>query len=239
VKDILALLGILFLALLGMAILAGFNTMTGGQITVMVDGTPLGPENWSLPDLGSLDIGGPGPNTANPGAVSTQVIGGSGPQWTNPLDGQPLPELFPTATTVPTAVPPLDPTVYRSEVTVRLKSFAAALESFLATNDRLALNNALLDDPAWRSEMRATLDQVSAAGQALDVSAPPPLEYAQIHAHLEQVGPNAQSLRDRYLQAMDTRDPQDFTMAGEHYQRIKETLTQALGEMIKAGWPVE
>jgi hypothetical protein len=239
VKDLLALLGILFLALLGMALLAGFNTLTGGEITVMVDGTPLGPENWRLPDLGSLNIGEPGPDQANPGAVSTQIIGGSGPQWTNPLEGQPLPELFPTATPVPTAVPPLDPTVYRSEVTVRLKSFAAALESFLAANDRLALNNALLDDPAWRSEMSATLDQVSAAGQALDDSAPPPLEYATIHSYLEQVGPEAQGLRDRYLQAMDTRDPRDFTMAGEHYQRIKETLTQALGEMINAGWPVE
>jgi hypothetical protein len=122
---------------------------------------------------------------------------------------------------------------------VRLKSFAAALESFLAANDRLALNNTLLDDPAWRSEMRATLDQVSAAGQALDDSTPPPPEYATIHSYLEQVGPDAQGLRDRYLQAMDTRDPQDFTMAGEHYQRFKEALTQALGEMIKAGWPVE
>jgi hypothetical protein len=38
---------------------------------------------------------------------------------------------------------------------------------------------------------------------------------------------------------MDSRQSQDFTAAGDHYQRIKEALTQALGEMINAGWPVE
>ena len=222
-----------------MALLLGFNTLTGGEIGVTVDGTPLGPGDWRLPDLGSLIVGVTGPDPESPGAISTQVIGGSGPQWTNPLEGQPLPELFPSETPAPTAAPPLDPTVYRSEVTVRLKSFAAALETFLAANDRLAADNALLDDPAWRSEMSATLDQVRATGLALDDAAPPPPEYAPIHAWLERAGPEAEGLRDRYLQAMDSRDPQDFTAAGDHYQRIKEALTQALGEMIQAGWPVE
>jgi hypothetical protein len=237
-KDLLAFLGIVFLALLGLAFLLGFSSLTGGEIPVTINGTPLVPADWKFPDLRSLNTGAQDPDAANPGPVTTQVIGGSGPQWTNPLEGQPLPELLPPATPLPTAVPPLDPTVYRSEVTVRLKSFAAALEAFLAANDRLALNNALLDDPAWRSEMSATLDQVSAAGLALDDPAPPP-EYAPIHVWLERAGPEAEGLRDRYLQAMDSRQSQDFTAAGDHYQRIKEALTQALGEMINAGWPVE
>jgi hypothetical protein len=54
----------------------------------------------------------------------------------------------------------MEPVEYRTEVALRAKSFAAALESFLAANDRLANDGALLKDPSWSSEMSVILVQV-------------------------------------------------------------------------------
>jgi hypothetical protein len=133
----------------------------------------------------------------------------------------------------------LDPGVYRAEVMIQARSFGSALEAFLEANEKLAGDNALLDDPDWQNEMRAIVEQVKASGLGLAGVGPPPGEYQAIDDWLERVGPEAEGLRDNYLQALDTRDPQFFAAASDNFARIKEYLYQALEEMARAGWPME
>jgi hypothetical protein len=133
----------------------------------------------------------------------------------------------------------MDPVEYRTEVTLRAKGFAAALESFLAANDRLARDDALMKDAAWSSEMSVILAQVAETGRALSEVGPPPAEYAEIHTWLVQVGPEAEGLREHYQYSLDSGDPSGFTDAGKNFNQIKEDLAAALSEMSKVGWPLE
>jgi hypothetical protein len=231
-RTVLEFFGLVFFALLGLVLVAGFMTLSGNApLEVRVDGTPL-----SLP--AGFPTGLP-EWLQNPTVVATLPGSQIEIERTNPLEGQPLPELFPTPTLEPTPQPPLDPVVYRTEVTLRAKNFATALEAFFAANDRMAQNPILLDDPAWREELHVLLGEISTTAHSLAEVDPAPVEYDAIDAWLKRVAPEAEGLRLAYLEGLDSRAAEDFTTAGDHFNRIKEYLGEALIEMANAGWPLE
>ncbi len=133
----------------------------------------------------------------------------------------------------------MDPVEYQTEAMIRLKRFASVSEIWLASNDKLMRNNSLLQDPAWRSEVKGNLADVAAAGQALANIGRPPVEYEQIDAWFKRVGPETMRLQANYLRAMDSANPQDFTAAGDNFTRIKQYLTQAAQRMLVDGWKVD
>lgn len=181
--------------------------------------------------------------------VESQPVGTA--VWSNPLDELPvwtaeaLPTLSPTPVPTetpwptPTPIPPLDPFVYQTEVMLRLKDVAAALEHWLDLNKELANNWALLDDPAWQATMYTVLGKIQTSAQALGEVTPAPVEYASIQALLEQTGIEAQALSDHYAQAMWTQDKAQFTAAGDSFTRMKTYLAEAVAAMLDAGWKIE
>lgn len=224
-KNCLAVLGLIVLSVIGglaMMLLYLYYTEPAGSAspTVVIQGTAA----VTGPDLGPVET----------------LVGGSQPQWTNPLESQPVPQIIPpTETPTPTPVPPLDPVVYRTETMIRARSFGDALEAFVQANEELGQDNLLLENAEWRSRMLTILEQVSFSGQALAEVGPPPAEYEAIDAWFNRVGPEAQSLEENYRQALDTRDAGYFTAAGDNFTRIREYLYQALEEVGRAGWPEE
>jgi hypothetical protein len=222
-KSLLEFFGFMLFAMLALMgvvlILVYFDLTNLDAQTITINGTPLIPSEL--------------------GAEETLVNSPPKVEWTNPLEAQPLPTLTIVPPATPTPLPPLDPIVYRTEVLVRARSFATALDSFIAANDRFAQDNTLVNDTAWRAEMSAILEQVSLTGRALSEIGPPPIEYQTIDALLKRVGPEAQGLQENYTQAMETGDPQYFNAASENFIRIREYLYQAFEEMAKAGWPME
>ncbi len=196
-----------------------------------------------VPDLSPANL-----NPAD-SLVQITVVANGQIEKSNPLDNKPLPIVpaqdLPTSTPMPTPlptstpVPPMDPVEYQTEAMIRLKRFASVSESWLATNNKLMQDNSLLQDPAWRSEVKGNLAEVDDAGQALANIGRPPAEYEQIDAWFKRVGPESARLQANYLRAMDSAKPQDFTAAGDNFTRIKQYLTQAAQLMLVDGWKVD
>jgi hypothetical protein len=221
VNNCLAFLGLVILVLLvALGVILALTFLDMGELTsqtLTINGTPVLPED--------LD------------ALETLVSRGPRIEWSNPLDDEPLPTLLPTDT--PTPVPPLDPAVYRTEVMLQANHFGSALQAFLDANEMLAENENLLEDPAWRENMRGLVEQVYASGWALASVGPAPVEYQAIDAWLKRVGPEVEGLRENYLAGLETRETRFFTAASDNLARIREYLLQALEEMARAGWPAE
>ncbi len=146
----------------------------------------------------------------------------------------PLP--VPTPTLVPEPTPIPDPVEYRTRVVLRAQQFATALEAFWDVNDRVQENPALFDDPEWRSEIRATLDEFVTASETLSGITPVPEEYQAISEQLNQIGALAGELEGNYLLGLDTGDERYFEAVDQNLARIIDHLTQAQVLMIAAGW---
>jgi hypothetical protein len=221
VNNCLGFLGLVVLVLLvalGVVLaLAFLNIDPLSPQPLTIDGTPAFPS-----DLEALE-----------------TLVGSGPriEWSNPLEGEPLPTQVPPET--PTPVIPLDPSVYRTEVMLQSENFGSALQAFLDQNEKLAENEDLLNDPTWVENMQGAIEQVYASGWALASVGPAPAEYQAIDAWLKRVGPEVEGLRENYLAGMETKETPFFTAASDNLARIREYLLQALAEMSRAGWPVE
>jgi hypothetical protein len=236
IKDFLAFLGLMFLTvviLLGVAVvgyLYGFLDLIPQQ---MMDTTSAlvdrirGPVEVRVSDAGVGEV-----------------------TWSNPLEALPtatvwrLPTLpAPTATPIPiptqTAVPPMDPALYRTEVTLQLKQYVGALERWLEANRQVGADNALLRDQTWRSNMLAVLDEIAAGGRAMAAIGPPPVEYQGVHMLLVQIGQSSEQLRASYSRALESGAPLDFRQAGDEFTRIKAYLTEAVTAMVALGWTIE
>jgi hypothetical protein len=231
VRTLLGLIFFSLLAVLGMLLTISFLDLTGqNPQPVLINGTPLSP-----PDLGPVK--------------TLLSSGGTIIQRTNPLEPEvtahppesDLPTMppLPTLLLTPTPVPPLDPIIYRVQVMQRLKDFSTALNALLSANDQLAQNNTLLEDPTWRKQTGALLEEVSISGQTLSAVGPPPPEYAAIDDWLNRVGSEAAALQANYQQGMDGGDMRSFAAAGNNLTNIKEYLSQSVAEMAKAGWPMQ
>jgi hypothetical protein len=146
----------------------------------------------------------------------------------------PVPEPTPTLIPEPTPIP--DPVEYRTRVVLRAKQFATALEAFWDVNDQVQENDVLFEDPEWRSEVRATLDEFVTASEALSEIQPVPEEYQAIGEQLNQIGSLARELEGNYLLGMDTRDERYFEVVEQNLSQIIDHLTQAQVLMIAAGW---
>ena len=164
------------------------------------------------------------------------------------VQGTPFVELPPPTTAIATSIPILTPTLvpeptaipdrveYRTRVLLRAKQFAAALEAFWDVNDRVQENAALYEDPEWRSEVRATLDEFVAASEALSEIQPVPEEYLSIGEQLNQIGTLARELEGNYLLGLDTGDQRYYEAVDQNLNQIVDHLTQAQVLMIAAGW---
>jgi hypothetical protein len=122
---------------------------------------------------------------------------------------------------------------------LQAENFGSALQAFLNSNEMLAENENLLDDPAWTETMRGIVEQVYASGWALSSVGPAPVEYQEIDTWLKRVGPEVEGLRENYLAGLETKEASYFTSASDNLARIREYLLQAIAEMAQAGWPVE
>lgn len=179
------------------------------------------------------------PQTQDPtlSALETRAAAGADIQRTYPLgESNPPPFQLPTPTIDFTPTPIPDPVVYRTEVLIRARSFASALDSFYGVNGRLQEDPELLDDPAWQNEMRTILDNLVETAYSMG-QVPVPEEYRDINDWLVRVGPEATALRESYLNGILTENEQDFRDAGESLQRIIEYMRQAEQAMLEAGWP--
>ncbi len=208
---------------------------------ILVNGTPLATPGTTVIDL---------PVSQSPSIQRTNLVENlplptlvlsptlPPPPTTTPV---PLPTSTspPSPTFTPTPVPPLEPAVYRSEVLLQSRRFGSALEAFIGANDRLRADSALAGDPNWINEMAAALDEVRAAGIALAEVGPPPGEYGVIDSLLDRVAVEAATLRNNYLLGMSSGEPQHLSAASENFDRIREYMAQAVGEMVNAGWPIE
>lgn len=239
VKNILAFFGLVFLTgviLVGVGVL-GFFYDTVGLVSI-----PKAVLQEAVAFASTFDIAD---DTVLPRAVTLTVQDGSmhSAEWRNPLEMLPeaSPTPLPTVTPLPTAtpIPPLDPLVYRADTLVQLKGFVAALEGWLAVNDRAAADAALLDDPAWQDEMRSSLAVVVERSQALAEVGPPPAEYAGMDALFDRIQDEAENMDWFVQQGLANRDPRALSGAGESFECIKGYLTQAVNEMIAAGWSLE
>lgn len=249
-RSCLTLVGwitVALLAVFGIVLTLAFFDMSGVSTEpLLINGTPFSP-----PDLGSVQtLVGNGvqwvlsdstPAARTGASPLPPLFSGVQIERSNPLAGQPMPTPFitvpPTAT--PTPPPPLDPVVYRTEVTLRARDFGTALQAFININDQLAKNNALLADPTWQNQVGPILDQVAASGQALASVGPAPVEYGQIDEWLKKVGPESDRLRQNYRQALDSGNLNALRAAGDNFIRITDDLRQAQTEMVKAGWPMQ
>lgn len=234
-KNILAFFGMIFLTLL---IIVGVWMM--GYLYDALGLVSL-PEDFSLARL------------YQPGEI-TVVASDHGLEkgtWSNPLEFLPIVSTTPlpvaAATDLPaptplateTPVPPLDPLVYQAEVTVRLRQFVDALELWLEVNEKLVLDNSLIQDGNWRNQMELALANVASAGRALAGVGPAPAAYESIDALLDRVQIEAEGLQQNYRQALISGDPRYFSAAGDHFSRIKEYLKQAVEAMLALGWSLE
>ncbi len=148
----------------------------------------------------------------------------------------PSPTPVPTDTPVPTPTSTPDPVIYQTEVMIRVKRFASAMDNFTATNDKLEKNPALMDDSTWQREMQTTLDDfVSAAVDMGSVSAVPP-QYKDIQSWLEKVGPEAKKLKEDYLTGIQTKDQKYFQAVTDDRTAIIDDMTKAVAAMQAAGW---
>jgi len=196
-------------------------------------------EEVDLPDFNLPDL-------TNPGQADIQitVAGGGQSEITNLVPTEPLPvvtmrAVAPTLAPTATPVPPLDPVVYQTEATIRLKRYVAALERWLATNDQLMRDNNLLQDAAWRSQVKDNLAEIVREGHSLANIGKPPDVYADIDGWLVRAGLESERLQAYYLQALETGSASDFTSAGDSFTRIKKYLAQAAQAMLVAGWTFE
>ena len=236
IKDFLAFLGMVFLTiiiLMGVVVIGylyGFLDLIPQQLTettsALVDRI-RGPVEVRVSDSGVGEV-----------------------TWSNPLEALPtatvwrmptLPE--PTATPIPiptqTPVPPMDPAIYRTDVTLRLKQYVGALERWLEANRQLGQDNALLRDATWRSNMLAVLDEIAQGGESMAAIGPPPVEYHGVHMLLVQIAQSSEQMRASYLRALDSGAPLDFRQAGDEFTRIKAYLTEAVTTMVALGWTIE
>lgn len=222
-KNILAFFGLLFLTLIivaGILVVGvfydhlGFVTLPKGLIE-----TPM--------------------SLLTPGPVSVQVQGVGKAEWSNPLDALPIATQIATPEPTVTPVPPMAPEAYRAQVISRMRSFADAMNRWLEANNQLAKNNDLMQDAAWTANMQVVLDDVATSGAALADIGPAPADYQAIDEWLKKIRPEADGLKEKYQQALATHDTQAFVDASGHFNAIKDDLTQAVNEMIKAGWTLQ
>jgi len=150
--------------------------------------------------------------------------------------GTPAIQTLPPPTLIPSPLPLPDAAAYRARVLIRARHFAAALEAFMAANTRLQGAPSLIQDPQWRSEVQAALDELVIAAHSLSDFPGVPPEYVAIASWLDQVGPEAESLRSDYLQGVQSGDAQLLARAGERLNRITEYMRLAQVEMAAAGW---
>ncbi len=247
VKTLLSFFGQIFFALLvilGVGLLLFYLDLTDapGILPAVTHGieAAFAQATLSLEDLNLPDLTNP-----DPGDIEITVAGQGKIEKTNLLPTQPLPIVatremraleLPTLAPTRTPAPPLDPVVYETEATIRLKAYAAALERWLASNDQLMRDNTLLQDAAWRAQVKDNLSQVVTEGRRLGAIGRPPEAYAEIDTWLKRAGAEAELLQASYLQALDSADARDFTAAGDSFTRIKKYLTQAAQAMLLAGW---
>jgi hypothetical protein len=224
IKSCFSLVGLTVIAILGLALLVGFLNLT--------QGVPLPeikiPTTLALPNLDEITI------SSDPAQVRIEAR--------SPLDSLPTRTAVPPTPTpqpTPTPIPPLPPEIYRAEVLVRLRTFAAALDVWMAANDRLAGDTTLLDDAGWQTEMRTSLANVASTGRSLDEVGPPPPEYQAIDDWLAWTGAEAAALEQSYLAAINVRTTESFTLAAENFNRIRQYLSEAVQEMLAAGWPLD
>jgi hypothetical protein len=142
----------------------------------------------------------------------------------------------PTLTLIPEPTQVPDPVEYRTRVVLRAKHFATALEAFWDVNDRVQQDPALFEDPEWRSEVRATLDEFVEASELLSGIRPVLVEYQPIGEQLDQIGALAAELEGNYLLGLETGDERYFEAVDNNLNQIVERLTQAQVLMIAAGW---
>jgi hypothetical protein len=167
--------------------------------------------------------------------------------WSNPLEMLPVVSTTPmhTATSVPTflptetPIPPLDPLVYRAEITIRLKQFVAALELWLEVNEKLVLDNSLISDATWRNAMDLALVNVASTSRAMAGVGPAPAGYEAIDTLLDRVYTESVGLQQNYQQALVNGGASYFAAAGENFSRLKAYLTEAVEAMLTMGWTME
>lgn len=214
-------------------ILQGLAQRIEGKVSQTVNQLP----DLNFPDLPVPDLAG------NPAGIQVSVVGKGQIEKTNLLPDPSLPVVTTQAepvvempTEIPTPLPPMDPVMYQTEATIRLKRLTAALERWLASNDQLMRDNNLLRDPTWRDQVTASLAEAAAQGRMLAAIGRPPEAYAEIDSWLKRAGQETERLQASYLQALDTGSPQDFTAAADSFTRLKKYLTQAAQDMLVAGW---
>ncbi len=243
----------------------GFASFLANSILVLVLGASVIFFSYFFDSLGILDL----PDeiwevplsllTPQPAAVTVTIPEPGAPTWTNPLETlappsktTPGPEVIltrPAGTpefaaiappaVPPTPVPPLSPEEYRNAVMVNLRSLAQNAQNWLDANDELTRDPYLAADPAWQNRAALLAEQVVASARALAAVGPAPEEYAAVQARLSQISPEAETLCQNYLAALQSDDASLFKAAGQNFANIKDLLTLAVGEMQSAGWPVE
>lgn len=257
-KNILAFFGLIFLTLLilsGVGIMGTIYNEIGlialpvdiasiaesfsGTVTVVVAEGGSEDGSWSNPlDLAAVDYAYPAAVTPAPYPTQTPEIplaDSEAPREVIMPDPTAAPVIIPTNT----PLPPLDPGVYQTEVILGLKRFVAAIENWLALNDRLARGEAAVDDANWRAEIEQALNETANAGQALADIGPAPEVYSEMDALLEPPAAEAAALQINYLQALATGDTAYFNTAGENFSRMKAYLAQAAEAMLNAGWNMQ
>jgi hypothetical protein len=236
VKTLLSFFGLIFstlLAILGVVLVLAYFDLT--DFPGILKSLEQEQANLRLPELNLTNSGLPDYQN-----IQVTVVGKGLVEKTNPLEAQPLPIVptlvVPTPEPTFTPLPPLDPVEYQTEAIIRLKRYAAALESWLQTNDKLMKDNSLLQDTTWQAELKGNLAEIADAGQSLAGIDRAPAQYIGIDAWLKRVGAESTRLQANYQRALNTANPKDFTAAGDNFTRIKEYLTQAAEQMIAAGW---
>ena len=222
-KNILAFFGLLFLTLI---ILAGILVVGVFYDKLGFVSLPKGLVETPMSFL-------------TPGPVSVGVQGVGQAEWSNPLDALPIATQIATPEPTATPIPPMEPEAYRAQVISRMRSFADAMNRWLEANNQLAKNNALMQDAAWAANMRVVLDDVATSGDALADVGPAPADYQAIDDWLKKIRPEADGLKENYQKALAKQDTQAFVDASDHFNTIKEDLTQAVNEMLKAGWTLQ
>ena len=158
-------------------------------------------------------------------------------------DSPSTPTPFPTDTPVPElaleSISPLEPGIYKAQTGERLKRFVSALENWRDLNNELVKESNLARDAAWRDEMEISLEVVILTGMGLAEVGPPPAEFVDIDAWLNQIPAETEGLKNSYIEALETGNRQSFLVAGDHFARIKEILAGTVQEMITRGWPIE
>lgn len=251
-KTLLSFFGQIFfavLAILGIGLLLFYMNLTdtpgilrnlAQRVQAEFSQTTATLEGLNIPDL------------TNPDSPDVQitVVGSGKMEKTDLLPAHSLPivptqsepvmeNLVPVPEPTFTPIPPMDPLVYQTEATIRLKRFAASLERWMVSNDRLMLDDSLMQDAAWREEVTANLDAAASEGQLLANIGQPPEQHAEIDGWLVRAGLEADRLQAYYLQGLETGSPNDFASAADSFTRIKKFLAEAAQRMLLAGWEFE